>query len=133
MQPETPAPSGKKWMKWVGWIMTLVPTAMLLMGVVMAATQQEAAKEGFVKYGYPEDAFLVLVAVEAICALLYVVPQTSVLGAILVTGYLGGAVATHVRASESNWYIAVTVGVLAWGGLFLRDPRIRALIPLRKK
>jgi hypothetical protein len=65
------------------------------------------------------------------CAVLYAVPQTAVLGAILMTGYLGGATATHVRAAEP-FAMAVIVGVLVWGGLYLRDARIRALIPFRK-
>ena len=90
-------------------------------------------QEGMEKYGYPAGTDKVLVVLQAICAVLYLIPQTAVLGAILFTGYLGGAVATHVHASESSWYMAVGVGVLVWGGLFLRDPRIRALIPLRKK
>lgn len=125
--------SGPKWMKWVGWIMTIIPAAMMLMGGVMVITNQKAAVEGFVTYGYPESAFLPIGLIEMVCALLFVIPQTAMLGAILTTGYLGGAVATHVHASESTWYFAVIFGVLVWGGLFFRDARIRALIPLRKK
>lgn len=122
-----------KWMTRVGWTFSVLVALMLLMGIVMGLTQTEQAKEGFVKYGYPESAFMVLICVEAACAVLYLIPQTAVLGAILLTGYLGGAVATHVIADEASWFMAVLVGIFAWGGLFLRDPRIRALIPLRKK
>jgi hypothetical protein len=68
---------------------------------------------------------------ELACALLCLIPRTSVLGAILVTGVLGGAVATHVRV-EGAFAAPVVLGVIAWGGLFLRDERIRALLPLRK-
>jgi hypothetical protein len=70
-----------------------------------------------------------------ICTLLYAVPQTAVLGAILLTGYLGGAVATHVRIASplfSHILFGVYIGVLMWGGLYLRDARIRTLLPLRK-
>jgi hypothetical protein len=65
--------------------------------------------------------------------ILYIIPQTAVLGAVLMTGYLGGAVVTHVRAAEwANVPVPVVVGVLVWGGLFFRDARIRALLPWRK-
>jgi hypothetical protein len=69
--------------------------------------------------------------VELACTILYIVPQTSVLGAILLTGYLGGATATHLRVEES-WIGPVLLGILVWLGLFLRDCRLRALLPLRK-
>ena len=69
--------------------------------------------------------------VELACVLLYVIPQTAVLGAILLTGYLGGAVATHVRAGEPFWF-PIIFGILIWLGLVLRDARIRALVPLRR-
>ncbi len=75
--------------------------------------------------GYPDNAVVPVVIVEIVCALIYAIPQTAVLGAILLTGYLGGAVATHVRAGESTWYIAVIVGVVVWLGLLLRDARLR--------
>ena len=60
------------------------------------------------------------------------IPRTAVLGAILLTGYLGGAVATHVRSSDPNWWGALLAGVLVWLGLFLREPRLRELLPLRR-
>jgi hypothetical protein len=83
------------------------------------------------KFGYPAGTLIVLGVVELACALLYVMPRTSVLGAILMTGYLGGAVATHVRVGDA-FAAPLVLGVIAWGGLFLRDERIRALLPLRK-
>lgn len=122
-----------KGMLWTGRAMSALPVAAGLMGGAMAILQPKEAIEGFTNYGYSANVFTILCGVEFLCALLYVIPQTAVLGAILFTGYLGGAVATHLTAGESNWFIAVVVGVLVWGGLFLRDARIRALIPLRKK
>jgi hypothetical protein len=74
---------------------------------------------------------LALGIVELTATLLYSIPRTSVLGAILLTGYLGGAIATHVRIEEPI-YAQAGIGVLVWLGLFLRDARIRELIPLRK-
>jgi hypothetical protein len=122
-----------KWMKWVGWAMTAVPALMMGgMGTVMGVLQPKEAVEGFEKYGYDANLFRVLIGVEVASVVIYLVPQTSVLGAILLTGYLGGAVATHVAAGEAQWFVPIVVGVLVWGGLFLRDARIRALIPFRK-
>jgi hypothetical protein len=89
--------------------------------------------DGMKKYGYPEGAAVPLLIVEILCALLYAIPQTATLGAILIAAYLGGAVATHVHASEfSQIPIPVLVAILAWLGLLLRDRRLRALLPLRK-
>jgi len=75
---------------------------------------------------------LTLGIVEASCAILYLIPRTAVLGAILVTGYLGGAVATHARVGDPAFITPALLGVIAWLGLFLRDRRVRALIPLRR-
>jgi hypothetical protein len=100
-------------------------------GTFILLFKREVAEQGNVKYGYPVSITVPLLIVEIICVILYAVPQTAVLGAILLTGYLGGAVATHVRAGEP-WFFPVIVGVLVWLGLVLRDPRLRSLVPLRK-
>jgi len=87
--------------------------------------------QGFTgQFGYPERVLLPLAIVELSCALLYAIPRTSVLGAILVTGYLGGAIATHVRVSDPSFVSPLVLGVIAWAGLYLRDARLRALLPL---
>ena len=70
--------------------------------------------------------------IEAACLILYIIPQTAVLGAILLTAYLGGAVITHARVGEPNWIVPVIVGVVFWLGLWFRDPRVRALAPIRR-
>lgn len=123
------ATTSKK-MRWAGYIMSAPPVLLLLMAAGMNLTRNPQAIEGMTTYGYPDIA-LPLGIVALACAVLYAVPQTAVLGAILMTGYLGGATATHVRASEP-FFMAVIVGVLVWGGLYLRDARIRALIPFRR-
>jgi hypothetical protein len=123
------ATTSKK-MRWAGYVMSAPPVLLLLMAAGMNLTRNPQAIEGMTKYGYPDIA-LPLGIVALACAVLYAVPQTAVLGAILMTGYLGGATATHVRAAEP-FAMAVIVGVLVWGGLYLRDARIRALIPFRK-
>lgn len=88
--------------------------------------------EGTVRLGYQESVLIPLGVVLGLCTLLYAIPRTSVLGAILLTGYLGGAVATHVRVGDSLFSIVfpVLVGTVAWGGLWAGDSRLRGLIPL---
>ncbi len=119
-----------KKMLWAGRIVSALPVLMLFMSGVMKLLKPAAVVEGFAKLGYAEDLALGLGIVELICTAIYVIPRTSVLGAILLTGYLGGATATHVRVGDP-FYGPVILGVLVWLGLFLRDYRVRALIPLR--
>ncbi|HEX4960653.1 MAG TPA: DoxX family protein [Thermoanaerobaculia bacterium] len=116
---------------WTGRILSAIPVLMMLMGAAMTFFKPEMATEGIVKYGYPAGIVLYLGITELVCALLYAIPRTSVLGAILLTGYLGGATATHVRIGEANWFVPVLFGVVVWLGLYLRDSRLRALVPLR--
>lgn len=88
--------------------------------------------EGTVKFGYADHLAAWIGLVLILSTLLYVIPRTAVLGAILLTGYLGGATASQVRADDPWFLFPVAFGVLAWGGLYLRDARLRALIPLRR-
>jgi hypothetical protein len=132
MQAETLDTGPSKMMLWAGRILSALPVLMLIMSGVMKLTKGAPVLEGFTKFGYPESVIVPLGIVELISALLYVIPQTSVLGAILLTGYLGGATATHVRVGEA-FITPVILGVLVWLGLFLRDARIRALFPLRRQ
>ncbi len=105
----------------------------LLFSAGAKLSQQKGVIDAFTgQFGYPAGAILPIGVVDLTCLILYCIPRTSVLGAILITGYLGGAVATHVRVSDV-WVAPFAIGVLAWFGLFLRDPRIRALIPMRSE
>ena len=104
----------------------------LLMGVVYSFIKADDVRKDMVKHGYPEHTILPLTIVEIACVVIYAIPQTSVLGAILLTGYFGGAVATHVRVDEREWWMAVVAGVIAWLGLLLREPRLKGLLPLRR-
>jgi hypothetical protein len=89
--------------------------------------------EATVRLGYSESGIVGLGIVLLTCRVLYLVPRTSMLGAILLTGYLGAAVATHVRVGDGLFPISfpITLGALIWGGLFLRDDRLRSLLPWR--
>jgi hypothetical protein len=117
---------------WIGCAMSALPVLALVMSGVMKIMKSAPVIQGFTHFGYQDASIVPLGILEIGCAMLYVIPQTSILGAILVTGYLGGAVATTYRVGE-GYAPQVILGVLVWGGLFMRDPRIRALIPLRRR
>jgi len=110
--------------------MSALPVLVLLMSAVMKFVQPPAVVEGFKHLGMPESLGIGLGILELLCTVLYVIPRTAVLGAILLTGYLGGAIVSHLRGGDA--FIGPFIfGVLVWGGLYLRDRRLRALIPLR--
>jgi hypothetical protein len=120
---------------WTGRLMSALPALFLLMDAVGKLVKPAPVVEGTVQLGYPESVLLGLGIVLLGCTVLYVIPRTAILGAILLTGYLGGAVATHVRVGSplfSHILFPVYIAVLIWGGLYLRDERLRALIPLRR-
>jgi hypothetical protein len=115
---------------WTGRVLSALPVLLMFGGGLYMQFHIADVQQGMEKYGYPASVARPILTVEMICALIYAIPQTATLGAILLTGYLGGAVATHVHASEP-WFIPVIVGVVVWLGLWLREPRLRALLPLR--
>jgi len=119
------APSKKR--LWTGRIMSWLPMALLLISSVMSILMPPQVREGMAHMGYPEDAAPVIGMLAIACAITYLVPRTSLLGAVLLTGYLGGAVASHIRIGEA-FFAPVVFGMLVWGGLFLRDDRLRLLL-----
>jgi hypothetical protein len=115
-----------------GWIISGIIILWLgVLGTLYGLTNRAVVEESMGAYGYAPSTITPIQIVFVCCMVLYAIPRTAVLGAILLTGYLGGAVSTHVRAGDA-WFFPVIVGVLVWLGLFLRDPRIRELAPLRK-
>jgi DoxX-like protein len=129
-----PTVSAARWMLWTGRVFSFLVVAQLLSSAFFRATQHTfAVAEIVTGYGYPESAIALIVIAECVLVVLYLVPQTSVLAAIVMTGYLGGAVATHMRIGDTaRAVIPLFVGIIAWGGLYLRDSRIRELIPFRR-
>jgi hypothetical protein len=120
---------------WAGRIISALPVLFLLFDGVIHLTRIAPVVDSFNQLGYPIVLALGLGIIELVCVVLYVVPPTSVLGAILLTGYLGGAVASNLRIGAplfSNALFPVYVGVLLWAGLYLRSNRLRALLPLRR-
>ena len=129
-----PAVSTPRWMLWTGRLLSFVVVAQLLSSAWFRATQHSfAVTEIVTGYGFPESAIGRIVIAECALVALYLIPQTSVLAAIVLTGYLGGAVATHLRVADTaRAAIPLVIGMLAWGGLYLRDSRLRQLLPLRR-
>src|SRR5499427_10484319 len=129
MQPQDEVGVTSKAKLWTGRIITVFTVAFLLFDTMVKVLNLPVAVEGTVRLGYPAGLVMWIGIVELICLGAYLYPRTAVLGAVLLTGYLGGATATQVRL-EDPWFIfPVVVGVLAWAGLFLRNGRLRPLLP----
>jgi hypothetical protein len=119
-----------------GAVCTTVAALFLAFDTILKVLSLGPAVEGTTALGYPADSVVWIGAIELVCLALYLVPRTAVLGALLMTGYLGGAVATHVRISSplvSHTLFPVYVALVIWGSLYLREPRLRALAPLRSE
>ncbi len=116
---------------WIGWIIGVVPCLMLLISAAAKFIQPPGMEESLKPIGWRGDQLYWLDTLEMAVALVYLIPRTAVLGAILVTGYMGGAIATHVRIGDYFILPHILIGVLIWLGVWLRDPRLRALLPLR--
>jgi DoxX-like family len=130
--PVIPGPSRTP--LWAGRIVSGVPVAFLLLDAAIKVFRVPAAVEGTVQLGYPEGVLVALGVVQLVCLVAYLVPRTAFLGALLWTGYLGGAVASHVRVGDplfSHVLFPVYVAVLLWAGLWLRNLRVRALFRVR--
>lgn len=127
------APTSKA-MTWAGRIVSGITVLFLIFDGVTKVMKVPQVMAASAKMGYPASAIVGTGITLLICVALYVIPRTSILGAILLTGYLGGAVATHVfvRDPVFDTVFPIIFGVLVWGGLFLRDGQLRGLIPLRR-
>ena len=120
--------------QWTGLVMSGLVVAFLLFDAAIKLVPMSIVTETMTALGYPPGLERGLGVLTLVCTLLYAVPRTSVLGAILLTGLFGGAMATHLRVGSplvSHLLFGLYLGLLMWGGLYLRDARLRALIPLR--
>jgi glyoxylase-like metal-dependent hydrolase (beta-lactamase superfamily II) len=129
MQPETSINTASKKGLWAGRVITGLTVLFLLFDTIIKVLNLPLAVEGTLRLGYPAQLVVAIGMVELICLAIYLYPRTAVLGAILLTGYLGGATATQVRVGNAWFGFPVVVGVLVWAGLFLRNERLRALVP----
>jgi hypothetical protein len=135
MPPDSHTASGSKTMLWAGWTMSGLVVLFLLFDGVSKLMLIAPVVEATTQIGYPVNLVRPIGIIGLVCAVLYAVPRTATLGAILLTGLLGGAIASKMRIDAplfSHVLFGVYVGILAWGGLYLRDGRLRALIPLRR-
>lgn len=122
---------------WTGRVLSAVLVILLLLDATMKLIPLQIVTDGSASLGWPADTTTVrtLGVILALATLLYAVPRTAILGAVILTGYMGGAIATHVRVSDplfTHTLFGVYLGVALWAGLWLRDPRLRALMPFRE-
>jgi len=121
---------------WAGWIISGLVAAFLFLDAAIKFIKPPQVVEAFVRSGWPIDLSVVVGAILLICTLLYLIPKISVLGAVLLTGYLGGAVATNLRLHNplfSYTLFPVYFGVLVWVGLWLREPQLKAVFPFVRR
>lgn len=116
---------------WVGRVITGLVSLLFLFSAVMKLVGGADLKEGIAHLGLPESMVVPLAILEMACTVVYLIPATSVLGAILLAGYMGGAICTHWRVGDP-FFLQVVVGALVWLGIYLREPRLKALVPLRR-
>ncbi|MBX3013720.1 MAG: DoxX family protein [Caldilineaceae bacterium] len=136
MSATTPIPATAKAARWIGYALSAVAVLFLLFDSIIKVLNLSFAVESTVSLGYPATVLVPLGILQLICLVLYLIPQTAVLGAILMTGYLGGAIATHVRLENplfTHVLFPVYLGLLIWGGLYLRNQRLRELLPWQRK
>jgi hypothetical protein len=132
-----PAPAANRFMKWIVWagrIVSIAPVFVLLTSARWKLTHSAFYVREWARIGYAPEALNQIGPVQIACVGLYLIPQTAVLGTVLLTGYLGGAIASYVRIGE--YYpplVPLTTCLLAWLGLYLREPRLWALLPIRRK
>ena len=116
---------------WAGYVLSAIPVLALLFSGVLKLLKLRSVVQGFVESGYPASTIVVIGILEVGSTVVYLIPRTAVLGAILMTGFLGGAIASNVRIGNPLFSIPLALGVLVWAGLYLREQRLRALLSLR--
>lgn len=135
MAPQSHGSARSRWMLRIGWGMSALMIIFMIFDSVSKLVLERHVVEATTKIGYPVDVLRPLGITCLACTVLYAIPRTSILGAILLTGYLGGAIASKVRIEDpmfSSVLFGLYFGILVWGGLYLRDERLRSLIPLKR-
>jgi hypothetical protein len=117
---------------WTGRVISFLAGAPFVLSGVMKISMVQPVIDGFGKFGWAQSLLIPIGILELVCVAIYLFPTTDVLGAILLTGYIGGAIATELRIGNQV-YVQSLLGILVWGGLYLRDPRLRELLPMVRK
>jgi hypothetical protein len=117
---------------WTGRVISILASLPFVMSAAMKLIGGPEVAKGIAHLGIPESMMRPLAILEISCIVIYLIPATSILGGILMAGYMGGAICTHWRVGDP-FYLHIAIGILLWLGLYLRDDRLRDLIPLRKK
>jgi hypothetical protein len=131
MESATQTAPVSKGMRWAGIIFTALTGLVFFMAAAFPFINPAAAAQGNAHMGYPSSAGVLISVLAAVSVIIYLIPRTSVLGAVLLTGYLGGATASHIRIGEPPILPLVVAGFV-WLGIYLREPRLRAVLPVRK-
>jgi DoxX-like family len=125
--------SRKRWILWTGRVVSVWPVFVVLASATWKLTRNPWYVKEFTRIGWPESALTLLACLQLGSVVLYVIPRTAVLGAVLLTGYLGGAIATYTRMGEPYpVLVPLSTSLIAWAGIYLREERLRALLPFRK-
>src|SRR5882724_316418 len=115
---------------WTGWVITILPSLVFLFSAVLKIKDGPEVLQGSAHVGLSASMMMPLAILEISCVVIYLIPRTSVLGAILLTGYVGGAICTAWRVGDPYW-MQIILGILVWLGIYLREPRLRQLLPMR--
>jgi hypothetical protein len=125
--------SGKRWVLWAGRVISLWPVFIVASSATWKLTRNPWYVKEFARIGWQDSSLNLLACLQLGCIVLYLIPPTAVLGAVLLTGYLGGAIATYVRIGEPfPVLVPLSTSMIAWLGIYLRDERVRALLPWRR-
>ena len=131
---QAPPKSGRRWIIWISWVVSLWPAFVIGSSATWKLTRNPWYVHEFGRIGWPESALPLLAFLQLGSLVLYLIPRTAVLGAVLLTGYLGGAIATYVRIGEPYpVLVPLSTSLIAWAGIYLRDERLRSLLPFRRR
>jgi hypothetical protein len=124
----------RRWLLWVGWAVSLWPVFVVASSATWKLTRNAWYVAEFTRIGWPASALTLLACLQLGAIVLFLIPPTAVLGAVILTGYLGGAIAAYTRIGEPYpVLVPLSTSMIAWLGIWLRDERLRALLPLRRR
>ena len=134
IEVQTHGRTTQRWMLWVGWVVSLWPAFVVISSATWKLTRNPWYVKEFARIGWPDGDLTGLALLQLACLALYLIPRTAVLGAVLLTGYLGGAIAAYTRMGEPYpVLVPLSTSMIAWLGIYLREERLRRLLPIRTR